>query len=77
MQIQTSTHLYIIAPKGMVLLHAELNIPWNEIALTGNPTRCKEITQLIKAMKKIETARRGVPSKARRSCFAQDFEQII
>ena len=35
------------------------NIPGNEVARTGNPTRCIQITQLLKAMKKMETARSG------------------
>ena len=53
------------------------NIPWNEISRTGNPTRCIQITQLIKSMKKMEVARRGVSSKARRAFVAQEYEQII
>ena len=53
------------------------NVPWNEVARQGNPTRCTQIGSLIKAMKKMETARRGVPSKARRALTSQEYEQII
>ena len=53
------------------------NVPWNEVARQGNPTRCTQICGLIKAMKKMETARRGVPSNARRAFTAQEYEQII
>jgi hypothetical protein len=53
------------------------NVPWNEVARQGNPTRCTQICGLIKAMKKMETARRGVPSNARRAFTSQEYEQII
>ncbi|KAL7525427.1 hypothetical protein ACHAXR_000999, partial [Thalassiosira sp. AJA248-18] len=41
------------------------------------PTRCREISDLIKAMKKMETSRRGKPSNARRALFSGEYEQII
>jgi hypothetical protein len=52
-------------------------IPWNEVAMTGNPTRSRSILALIDAMKKMEAARLGVPSKARRAFRAEEFGQVV
>ena len=41
--------------------------PWNEIAGMGNPTRSIAVNKIIKAMKKMESARLGRPSNARRA----------
>lgn len=53
------------------------NMPWNEIAKVGNPTRSHLINDLLKNMKKMETARLGVPSQARRALVAGEYEQFI
>jgi hypothetical protein len=51
--------------------------PWNEIARVGNPTRSTAVNKIIKAMKKMEAARLGRPSQARRAFRPIEFEQII
>ena len=50
---------------------------WNEIANVGNPTRSNEVNDLIGAIKRMETARLGVESKARRALYPEEFEQAI
>ncbi len=51
--------------------------PWNDIVRVGNPTRSTGVNKIIKAMKKIEAARLGRPSKARRAFRPEEFEQVI
>ena len=51
--------------------------PWSEVARHGNPTRAAPVNRLIKAMGKMEAARRGVPSRARRALLPAEFEAII
>ena len=51
--------------------------PWSEVAKHGNPTRSAPVNRLIKAMGKMEAARRGVPSRARRALLPAEFECII
>ena len=41
--------------------------PWNEIVGMGNPTRSIAVNKIIKAMKKMESARLGRPSNARQA----------
>lgn len=50
---------------------------WNEVARIGNPTRSSLINDLFGAINKMETARRGVPSQARRSLKAGEYECAI
>ena len=51
--------------------------PWSEVARHGNPTKAAPINRLLKAMGKMEAARRGVPSRARRALLPAEFEAII
>ena len=47
---------------------------WNEISNVGNPTRCAEINDLIKKVKKKEVRKQGVPSRARRALSHEEFK---
>lgn len=51
--------------------------PWNEVAMSGNPTRSTELQQLIRSMKRMETAHLGVPSSARRALTPTEYENLI
>ena len=53
------------------------NHQWSEITNTGNPTRTAIINKLLHAMKKMEAARRGKPSMARRSFIPKEFERLV
>ena len=53
------------------------NTPWSVIAKHGNPTRSTQVNRLLRAMNKMEAARRGKPSQARRALVAAEFEAII
>jgi len=46
---------------------------WNEISNVGNPTRCTELNDLIKEIKKAEVRKLGVSSKARRSLVNAEY----
>ena len=60
---QSNTVLYWKKAWSYFMLNKIL--AWNEVALTGNPTRSRSVLELINAMKKMEAARLGVPSQAR------------
>ena len=49
-------------------------MPWNEIASVGNPTRCTEINDLVKYIKKKEVRKQGVKSQARRALTHDEFK---
>ena len=51
--------------------------PWSDLAKIGNTTRAQTINRLIRAMKKMEAARRGKPSQARRALRPVEFEAIV
>jgi hypothetical protein len=53
------------------------NHQWSEITKTGNPTRSAVFNKLLRAMKKMEAARRGKPSMARRSFIPKEFERLV
>jgi hypothetical protein len=50
---------------------------WDEVTKRGNPTRCAEINALIGSLIKMEVARRGMPSCARRSLVKDEYTSII
>lgn len=50
---------------------------WNEISNIGNPIMSGAVNDLIKAIKKMETARLGAESQARRALYASEFEQAM
>ena len=50
---------------------------WDEINRRGNPTCCAEINKLIKSMIKMEVAKRGMPSQARRSLVPAEFKLLM
>jgi hypothetical protein len=50
---------------------------WDEVTKRGNPTRCTEINALIGSLIKMEVARRGMPSCARRSLVKDEYTSII
>jgi hypothetical protein len=54
-----------------------INLPWNEVAQTGNPTRSPQMARLIKNMKKFQVRRQGVVSKARRALTLPEMERIM
>ena len=51
--------------------------PWSEIAKHGNPTKSVPVNKLLRCMNKMEAARRGKPSQARRALLPAEFESII
>ena len=50
---------------------------WNAIINAGNPTRSKEVNDLIKYVAKKEARREGAPSQARRSITKEEFVRTI
>ena len=53
------------------------NHQWSEVTRKGNPTRAGSINKLLRAMKRMEVARRGKPSQARRSFVPKEFERLV
>lgn len=53
------------------------NIPWNEVAQQGNPTRSPQVARLIANMKRFQVRRQGVPSQARRAFQPREFENML
>lgn len=47
---------------------------WNVISNVGNPTRCAELNDLVKKMKKKEVRKQGVASQARRPLTHDEFQ---
>ena len=50
---------------------------WNSISCCGNATKCDEINDLIKRVKKAEVRKLGVPSQARRPFDGDDYVKIV
>lgn len=67
--------LYI--KKAVSYFMVNKTMPWNEVTLQGNPTRCNELHQLIRSMRRMETAHRGVPSQARRALEPTEYHNYI
>ena len=53
------------------------NTPWSKVAKHGNPTKSPQVNKLLRAMNKMEAARRGKPSQACRALVASEYEAII
>jgi hypothetical protein len=53
------------------------NVPWNDVAQVGNPTRSPAMSRLTRAMRRFQTQRRGVASKVRRPLTPKEYESII
>jgi hypothetical protein len=51
--------------------------PWDSLNERGNPTRSREILDLIKYVKKKEVCHQGVPSQARWPLTLAEFRSII
>ena len=49
---------------------------WNEISGVGNPTRCTQINDLIKRLKKMEVRKQGVPSRSRCVLTHKEYQAI-
>ena len=49
---------------------------WNELASVGNPTRSREINDLIKLLKKLEVRGKGAPTHACRAITDSEFRKI-
>jgi hypothetical protein len=49
---------------------------WNELSGVGNPTRCNELNQLLRFVKRKEVRGQGAESQARRATTALEFEAI-
>lgn len=47
---------------------------WNELSGVGNPTRSRQLTDLIRAVKKEEVQGQGAPSRARWACSIKGGE---
>ena len=52
-------------------------MPWNELSNVGNPTRCREINELIKFVQKKEVRRQGAPSHVRRSITEPEYNRVL
>jgi hypothetical protein len=50
---------------------------WNELSKVGNPTRSRQLNDLIKYIKKKETRKMGATPKARRSITATEYRAVI
>ena len=50
---------------------------WNEISNVGNPTKCSELNDLIKYIKKKEVCKQGIGSKARRALTHEEFKDTL
>ena len=50
---------------------------WDARTSTGNPTKSVEVNNLIKAVKKKEVRKQGIPSQARRPMQLSEFKEII
>ena len=53
------------------------NTPWNVESNSGNPTRSIVVNKLIKAIKKKEVRKEGVPSQARRALQIAEYLQLV
>ena len=53
------------------------NIPWNQVAQQGNPTRSPQVARLISNMKRFQVRRQGVSSKARRALHITEFVNLM
>jgi hypothetical protein len=51
--------------------------PWNVGTGQGNPTRSKEVNDLIKAVKKKEVRKQGKPSNAKRALDLIEMKQVL
>jgi hypothetical protein len=51
--------------------------PWDSLMEQGNPTRSREILDLIKFVKKKEVQRQGVASQARRPLTLGEFRSVV
>jgi hypothetical protein len=52
-------------------------LPWNDVAMLGNPTKSNRVNKLISTIRKKEVAGLGVPSQARRALDATEFESLM
>jgi hypothetical protein len=50
---------------------------WDEVTLRGNPTKSREVLDVIKAVKKKEVRRQGRPSQARRPMEIEELRQLL
>ena len=50
---------------------------WDKVTKRGYPTRCTKINGLIGPLIKMEVARRGMPSCARRTLVKDKYRSII
>ena len=50
---------------------------WNALAKVGNPTKSKEVNDVIKSVTRFETQGRGKPSQARRAATKQEIAKTI
>jgi len=51
--------------------------PWNEISDAGNPTRSRNLNDLIQKVKKKEMRGQGVSSQARRSITVVEYRWVV
>jgi hypothetical protein len=62
--------------KALSSFMIQQNMPWNCVREEGNPTRSKEILDLIKKVKKAEVRKEGAPSQARRPATMGEMRQV-
>ena len=65
------------AKKAISYFMPNKNMPWNEQAQQGNPTRSSVLNDMIKVVKKKEVRKLGKASSARRALALPEFRQLI
>lgn len=53
------------------------HMPWNDHAMTGNPTKSAPVNKLLRIIRKKEVSGLGVPSSARRALTDSEFESMM
>ena len=70
----TTLSFYKKALSSFMFLH---NTPWDDILLRGNPTKSKDVNDMIKKVVKHEVRHEGVSSKARRGFEWKEYLQLM
>ena len=63
--------------KAVSFFHPNRLMGWNDLTGVGNPTKSRQLNDLIKLVKKKEVRGQGVPSQARRPIRANEYCRVI
>ena len=63
--------------KGISHFMPNGHLHWNKEHSSGNPTKSRLITRLLRHMKRFQAQLRGRPARARRSFTQQEWEQFM